>query len=57
MDVITVTPADACRITGIGKTKLYELLGNGTVESVVIGRRRLVKVASLRRLVGADEER
>jgi len=40
-------------MVGIGKTTLYRLIGEGKVDTVTIGRRRLVKVDSLRALVAA----
>jgi excisionase family DNA binding protein len=48
---LTCTIAEACEATGLGRTKLYELIGSGDVETATIGRRRLVKVRSLRRLL------
>lgn len=43
---------------GIGKTKLDELIATDQLETVRIGRRRLVKIASIRRLaaVAADPQ-
>jgi excisionase family DNA binding protein len=49
---LTCTVREACVETGIGKTKIHELINGGALESVKIGRRRLVKVHSLLRLVG-----
>ncbi len=43
--------ADAARSLGIGKTKAYELISDCQLETVTIGTRRLVKVASINRLV------
>ncbi|MBS0471295.1 MAG: helix-turn-helix domain-containing protein [Proteobacteria bacterium] len=43
----TCTVAEACSAVGFGKTKLYELLDGGAVDSVRIGRRRLIRVPSL----------
>ena len=53
-DRLTCTVREACSATGIGKTKMHELISGGAVESTKIGRRRLVKVPSLLRLV--DQE-
>lgn len=50
---ITVSVKEAQSITGLGKTKLYELIENGTIRSKTVGRRRLVHVDSLRELVAA----
>ncbi|MDE0878314.1 MAG: helix-turn-helix domain-containing protein [Sphingomonas bacterium] len=51
MEPITVTIEDAKKVTGLGRTKLYELIGNGSLDVVRIGRRTLVKTASIRALV------
>lgn len=53
MDPVLCSIADAARVLGIGKTKTYELIGGGQLECVTIGTRRLVKVASINRLVDA----
>jgi excisionase family DNA binding protein len=53
---LTCTIAEACEATGLGRTKLYELIGDGRVDTATIGRRRLVKVRSLRRLVQMEDE-
>ena len=47
---IAVRIKEACRLTGIGRSKLYELIKAGEVETVKVGTATLVKVASLRRL-------
>jgi excisionase family DNA binding protein len=43
----TCTIAQACNAAGLGKTKFYELLARGMIETVWVGRRRLVRVRSL----------
>lgn len=48
---ITVRIPVAIQLTGIGRSKLYELIKAGDIETVKIGTATLVKVASLRRLV------
>jgi excisionase family DNA binding protein len=53
---LTCTIAEACEATGLGRTKLYELIGDGRVDTATIGRRRLVKVHSLRRLLEMEDE-
>jgi hypothetical protein len=39
---------------GVGLTKFYELIGGGLIETVMIGRRRYVRVPSLFRLADTD---
>ena len=47
----TCTILEACEAIGIGRSKLYELIGDGHLDTTRIGRRRLVRVPSLLRLV------
>jgi excisionase family DNA binding protein len=54
VEPITVTVPDACRITSIGMTKIYELIGEGRLKAVKIGRRTLITTESIRRLVGEE---
>ena len=51
MDPVTVTIDGAKRALGIGHTKIYELIGEGRLATVKIGRRTLVKTDSIRALV------
>ncbi|MGF7156097.1 helix-turn-helix domain-containing protein [Novosphingobium gossypii] len=48
---ISVRVPEACRLTGIGRSKLYELIGEGRIETVKIGSMTLVLTQSLRKLV------
>jgi len=38
---------EACQYSGFGRTRLYEEIGAGRIESKLEGRRRLVSVPSL----------
>ncbi|WP_433995303.1 excisionase family DNA-binding protein [Bradyrhizobium manausense] len=51
---LTCTVAEACEATGLGRTKIYELIGDGRVTTTTVGRRRLVNVQSLLALVGIN---
>jgi excisionase family DNA binding protein len=44
---LTCTINEACDATGLGRTKLYELIGDGQLATTTVGRRRLVVVRSL----------
>ena len=48
---LSCTIEEACEATGIGRTKLYEEIGAGRVETMNIGKRRLVLVRSLVKLI------
>ena len=50
----TCTISEACEATGLGRSKLYELISEGRLDTTRIGRRRLVRVPSLLRLVQAE---
>ncbi|QJU59375.1 helix-turn-helix domain-containing protein [Sphingomonas sp. AP4-R1] len=49
---ITVRIPAAIKMTGIGRSKLYELIKAGEIETVKIGSSTLIKVDSLQRLLG-----
>lgn len=44
---ITVRVKDACRMTGIGRSKLYLLIADGSIETIKIGSMTLIPVASI----------
>ena len=44
---ILITISDAVRLFGVGRTKLYELIGAGDIEARKVGARTLIVVASL----------
>jgi len=48
------TLREACRATGLSRTTLYERMAAGQLKTTTIGRRRLVNVPSLLKLVGAE---
>jgi excisionase family DNA binding protein len=51
VEPISVRIREACRLTGIGRSKLYELIDSGEVNIVKIGRITLVPMTSLRGLI------
>ncbi|WP_420142311.1 helix-turn-helix domain-containing protein [Sphingomonas sp.] len=51
MDPVTVTVEGARKALGIGNTKIYELIGEGRLRTVKIGRRTLIRTDSIRALV------
>jgi len=50
---LTVRIRDACRITGIGRSKLYELIESGDIEVIKIGRMTLISVSELEAFIAA----
>ena len=51
---LAVTIDDACEITGLGRTKIYELIRDQKLKAVAIGRRRLVLMESIETLLRLD---
>lgn len=51
LEPISVRIPVAIQLTGIGRSKLYELIAAKEVETVKVGASTLVTVASLRRLI------
>lgn len=44
---LAVSPAEAARMAGIGRTKLYSILAANELVSIKLGSRRLIRVADL----------
>jgi excisionase family DNA binding protein len=44
---------ETCRLTGLGRTKIYELFDSGELTRVKIGRRALVERSGIKRLIAA----
>ena len=56
-DPITVRIREACRMTGIGRSKLYELIGFGEIETIKVGAMTLIPVDSLKAFVARQPRR
>lgn len=56
MDIkpLALTVAEALKATGLGRTKFYELVNEGRIKTISLGRRRLVVYASLEALVSSE---
>jgi len=50
MDTLLCSIPDAASALGVGRSKVYELMAEGRLATVTIGRRRLVRTASIRAL-------
>jgi excisionase family DNA binding protein len=55
--LITTTISNFCRLTGIGRSKTYELLAAGDLDSIKIGKRRLIVLDSYRKLIEQQQRR
>lgn len=52
MEPYLASISDAQRALGIGRTTAYRLMESGKLERVKIGRRTLIKIASIKALAG-----
>jgi len=53
--VLAVSPAEAARLTGVGRTTIYEAIGSGALKSIKIGKRRLITIEWLKAWLLAHE--
>ena len=53
---ITIRIKDACRMTGIGRSKLYLLIAEGAIDTIKVGSMTLIPVASLEAFLGVKKE-
>lgn len=51
IDPISVRIPTAVRLTGISRSRIYELIGSGDIETMKIGRSTFILYRSLKRLV------
>ena len=56
-DRLAVSVAEACRLLGMGRTLLYELLDDGSLSSIKVRGRRLVPMHSMREFVYGRAEK
>jgi excisionase family DNA binding protein len=56
-DRLTVRVNDALHMLGIGRTKLYALIGAGEIETIKLGKATLIPVASLTDFVDRQRAR
>ncbi|PKP98247.1 MAG: excisionase [Alphaproteobacteria bacterium HGW-Alphaproteobacteria-13] len=55
-DPICVRVNDAARMIGVGRTKLYELIAAGEIETVKLGKATRITTASLHDLIRRQRE-
>ena len=53
MEPLTVSIEGAAKALGLGRTSVYQLIKEGRLEAFKMGRRTLVKVDSIHRLIEA----
>jgi excisionase family DNA binding protein len=53
---VLVTVKAARSLTGLGYTKIYQMIGEKKLKSITVGRRRLIVYSSIEELVKTDED-
>jgi excisionase family DNA binding protein len=48
VEPLAVDIPGACRLTGLGRTQIYELVSSGKLRSCKVGRRRIITVEAIR---------
>jgi excisionase family DNA binding protein len=51
---LSVRIPDACRMTGIGRSKLYELIKEGRIRTIKVGTATLIPVRALAEFLGIE---
>jgi excisionase family DNA binding protein len=51
LEPLAYSISEACRVSSLGRTRLYQLIGEGRLEVRKIGKRTLIPAASLRALI------
>lgn len=51
MEPLAISINDAAKTLGLGRTSIYAMIADGRLEAFKIGRRTLVRMESIRRLV------
>lgn len=54
MDPLLISVQEAARTLSVGRTSIYQLIKSGELETMKLGRRRLITIQSLRRLTEAE---
>lgn len=51
---LTVRIPEACRLTGIGRSKLYELIASGDIQTIKVGSITLIPIKALEQFLGLE---
>lgn len=54
METLAISINDAAEALSLGRTSIYVMIADGRLEAFKLGRRRLVKAESVRRLIASQ---
>lgn len=46
-DRLAISINEAARVAGVGRTRIYQALGDGELPSIKLGRRRLIRLSAI----------
>ncbi len=55
MEVLAVSINDTAKALGLGRTSIYALIKDGRLDAFKLGRRTLIKTASIRALINVAD--
>jgi excisionase family DNA binding protein len=55
MEPVATSVNGAAKALGLGRTTIYALIKEGRLETIKIGRRNLIKTASIRALINPED--
>ena len=56
MEPLALSINDAARALSLGRTSIYAMIGDGRLQAFKLGRRTLIKMESIRRVVAGATE-
>jgi excisionase family DNA binding protein len=56
LERMLLSPEEAAEVLGVGRAKVYDLMSEGRLASIKLGRCRRIPMASIRRLVEPSRE-
>jgi excisionase family DNA binding protein len=54
MEPLALSINDAAKLLSLGRTSIYVMIGDGRLEAFKLGRRTLIKMESIRRIVAGE---
>ena len=46
---------ETCRVTSLGRTRIYQLIASGQLEAIKVGKRMLIPAEALNKLLEGDQ--
>jgi excisionase family DNA binding protein len=54
MEPLAISVTEVTKVLGLGRTSIYAMIGDGRLEVLKLGRRTLIKTASIHRLIDSQ---